>query len=68
MPKNETLIAYLDHCAKSRPVKPIDESDEHYFERFERGDALWNAALADGWTIKELDEAYYRRFGYRMKR
>lgn len=70
MKKNGKLVTeYLDYYAETvRLVQSsTPESLEAANERLQSGrsEALWQACLDDGWTVKELNDAYVRRFGDR---
>jgi hypothetical protein len=68
--KDPTLVTtYLDHCAEMQSLKARDENawlDAIEFDP--RIGESWQAALNDGWTVEEMDDAYERRFGRRPRR
>lgn len=59
MKNSQTVSAYLNHV-QNRIGEPFDV----WLEWHQRATDLWSAALADGWTIDELDAACVRRLGY----
>lgn len=71
--KNGKLVTeYLDACEEKLTLLRgrTLESAQQYLEVAQSGrtEALWNACLADGWTMAELDAAYGRRFGVTVDR
>ncbi len=71
--KNGKLVTdYLDACARDQAAIRSDDLEQLRAanKRLEDGvtESLWRACLADGWTIAEMDDAFYRRFNYRVNR
>lgn len=71
--KNSILVtAYLDYCAEtSRLMHSGIVSDAwEAAARVERDGAgeLYQACIDDGWTMAEMDDAFERRFNFRVNR
>ena len=71
--KNGKLMQYyLDACAEDLRLQRSDDLEllEELNRRLEAGvsNNLAHAVLADGWTMAEIDAAYNRRFGVRVRR
>lgn len=66
MKNGKLLTEYLDECAEnlrliqSDNIEELKELGRRYEE--DRTGQLWRALLDDGWTVKELNAAYMRRF------
>lgn len=71
--KNGVLVtAYLDECAAQQAMaRSGDVSQLEKLNALVEADVtgeLWRACLNDGWTIAELDNAFERRFNFRVTR
>jgi hypothetical protein len=61
--KNSILIsAWLDACAAMLDRLRSDNPFESTHESALAANRLWRACLSDGWTTRELDTIYARRF------
>lgn len=69
MPKNGALVtAWLDWSQDwSRRLRAA-ETEEEFDRILEEPHPQWDACLADGWTVEELDEMAIRRYGLDEKR
>lgn len=62
--KNGALLTrFLDFCAEMIRAR----GTEAWFDLIS-DDSLWFALLDNGWTIPEIDTAYFRRFGVTVNR
>jgi hypothetical protein len=75
MTKNSTYVtAYLDYCQvvdrlhATAMREGSDEAFEAWKQALDHHNEMWDAAVANGWTIAELDAAYERRFGRKVNR
>lgn len=71
MMKNSKLVTVmLDHHAETIRMSTSGDEDQARasIERMPVELSLWHAALADGWTVAELDAAFERRFGVKVTR
>lgn len=68
MKNGKVVTDYLDECAYINTLRPINQ--DTWLQRITEGphDSLWQACVAAGWTITEMDDAFERRFGRRPKR
>ena len=74
--KNSILLGhYLDACEETYRLMIAARTSEaarerysaHITEAAEEHAVMWQALLAEGWDIEELDAAYQRRIGSRMR-
>ena len=69
-----TLQAYFDASMRMRDVvrsdlsRSIAEYDAQLMAALDAEDAAWRNAQADGWTMAEIDAAYERLTGRRVRR
>jgi hypothetical protein len=71
--KNGTLVsAYLDYCGETTRLmhSGIVSDAQEATRRVESDHAgnLYQACLDDGWTVADIDDAFERRFNFRVNR